>query len=881
MFRIGPAQNTYTNKIGTHASENTEKVKREQADARKKLEDYLTVQNGTFFGESKQEVLNAVRRLRLTSEQARQIRNDVKNPALRRSAGDDNDIALVIFVLRKLKDDHHSRATLKLKSSMAYKALKKGLRNQADNVCPDVSADGPLLTRKHRYFYLAPGSKPSRKAIVQAIEARADISHLDFRGQNLREVDLSRTDLEGVNLKDTQLDAAGLQHAINCGADVSGVDLRGQDLREIDWKVAVLAGAKLWRARVNGKDLAYLAAVGVDLLGVDLREQDLRDVNPRDANLKNAVLANSKMDKAFFERAIWAGADVRGVDLSEQDLEGLVVPHGRMIDLKEANLHNTVMCGLDLRQTHINFEHAYMEGTNLSGTKLSPQVFEQLVRAGANLNGVDLSGQEIPYFELPFTFHRIINMGSANLTGALLQGNWLRLVNFKNAKIDDRTDILLTFYRDFDINFNHINNPWSLLAAINSIDNIHAHLKRTLMTQVVERIGENAGRAIVPSIGILLNGSFDYTNTIRGDEKFFDSFLTGVIDRGNKLALPLNDNDLRLLVIHHLAKMKPDALDDFMFKNNNYFIQVMHQGRISTDTEISRECDFLYKNYLTKKNLPEINELVDIIEPENNYLIFTKETFSLAVSPKYIDKFLYRRHPEIKLSWNNEMAFFNRGFCLAVNDIERDVFSHFSLFHKEYAYQKKQAKLTQLLDLLELGSYRQFFDLATEKRRSGHNLCAEVDRKNLDAHFQKVYTLKGVDKLYGADAMRFVSLDPHHVSAICDIYQMDPTDKKQQASLLLLLGGIFSNFSSSRHFGTPADSPDALRKYAYGLVSAAHHMDPNLIGEPRFKGWAKRFFGLGTEIECSGAVYEDILRFCQTLPDFEKDFAGVVPLAWE
>lgn len=584
--------------IITQASTVEDKKDRKKQISVNVLEEYLKIANGTAFGKSKQEVLNAIKGLQLTAEQSQEIRENLKNHHLNRRAHDGNVVALVVTVLQKLKNDHHSSSFFHTKPVRAYEEAKSGLQNIAARTHADVKPKGWLGSHKHHYFFLPAGSKLNKTSLAEAIQAGADIRYVDLRGEDLRGLDLSEADLEGVVLAGAKLDPAGLQRAIVCSAELSGVDLTGQDLRDTNWGLADLKGAILRGARISPADFAYLAFVGADFRGVNLSGEDLRGVDPSNTNLEGAILGDAQLDQRFFLHATRTSANVRGVNLSRQDLQRLDV-RGLDIDLSGAFLVGADMREADLRNTTINLSGALMARANLDHVKMNQRVLEQVLAAGASVRRVDLSDQNLLDVHLPHGEERIIDLQGANLSGALLVGNWLRFVDLRGANCAN-TAAVLQFTGNPDNDLHNLNNPHgSFFSVINSIDSRHERFKRLLMTQVIDYLNDkNIDSLEDVLIDNLLNGSIDFTNSIFSYPAFKDKFLRLVVQRGNLSTLNINDNGARTLIERYLSKMMPEELKAFTVDNYKCFIQIIRRGRAAEDENLKQLSESIFQKYL-------------------------------------------------------------------------------------------------------------------------------------------------------------------------------------------------------------------------------------------------------------------------------------------
>lgn len=858
------------------------RVARRQA-CRAALERYLTVTHETLFGPAKQAVLNAITGLDLTAEQAQLIRNSLGHEALQHNVGDGNDIALVVAVMRKLRDDHHSTSSKSGKPSRAYDEVANSLTQLARHEQPTVLPKGFLGSKKHHYFCLAPGSKPTKSTVEQIVKAQGSLAYLDVSGLDLSDIDLAHTDMTGTLLRGTQLSARSLQQAIDSQAILHEADLSGLDLRQINWRFADVSGVILWRARVNGADVTFLNRGFANLRGVDLRGQDLRGADVAGANLQDAILADAMVDLPVFQRALDCHAIVTRIQAWGQDLRGLKLPRYE-VDLREANLQHADLRGVDFRQGRLWLLRALLDGANFEGASMNGDGLEQFIGAGANLTGVNFHGRDLRRVPVRADHDRPIRLCKAQLGHAHLVGYWLRQVRFQGATFDTESVILFEFSGDLDIDFNHLNNPsGSFFTAIESMDDAYAARKRGLMEQVVEELAKHDIDSLVePMCRIFLNRPFDYSGVMAGTAAFRDKFIDCVAKKANRAAVPMNDNGLRFFVDRYLSKLGQNGLEAFIFEKNNLFIQIIHQGFASKDARIHRLSHEIYQKYLA---MPLVNVAYKKLEEAvlEDYRIFThKEGDNFAVSKEYMNKFLFRECSDDDVKWGNNRVFFKQGVDTEIINLETDVFNNFTVFLNQFAFEKKHAKFLKLLELLKLGPDHAAFVAAIGVAEINIKLCDDAAQKRLYNTFDHVYAVSGMGELHHEEAETKLELNRLHLDAILAVYEMmKPTDPRTQATLLLLLGGIFARLSSSRFFGEEMHSPHALRNYAYGLMKAAFATDKALVSGPTIRDWTDRMLGMGGAMECSALLSDAVLDYCRALPEFHQRFAGVIPPAWE
>ncbi len=180
-----------------------------------------------------------------------------------------------------------------------------------------------------------------------------------------------------------------------------------------------------------------------DLGNVNLSNRDLKKAVLRQANLENANLENAKLDQAQLEKANLSDADLEGAELSKAKL--------RDADLSNANLSGANLSGADLRGANLS------QAKNLSSDALKYSVYNQqtqfppdfqpnsqtmykivpgtVLPVGANLQGVDLSGENLKNSVLIEVNLQEAELIGINLSGAVLIGARLCKAQMLNADL--------------------------------------------------------------------------------------------------------------------------------------------------------------------------------------------------------------------------------------------------------------------------------------------------------------------------------------------------------------------------------------------------------------------------------------------------------------
>jgi hypothetical protein len=145
---------------------------------------------------------------------------------------------------------------------------------------------------KHQYsvrvIYASEKASDLREAVLEAIEAKVDLSDA-----NLSEANLSDANLRNANLSDANLRDANLRNANLRDANLSDANLRNANLSDANLRNANLSEANLRDANLSDANLR----------NANLRNANLRDANLSDANLRNANLSEANLSDANLRNA--------------------------------------------------------------------------------------------------------------------------------------------------------------------------------------------------------------------------------------------------------------------------------------------------------------------------------------------------------------------------------------------------------------------------------------------------------------------------------------------------------------------------------------------------------------------------------------------------
>lgn len=208
-------------------------------------------------------------------------------------------------------------------------------------------------------------------------------------------------------------------------ADLAGAELAGMDLSHACLAGARLVGAKLAGARLTGADLRQADLSGADLAGADLSGADLSD-----ARLELATGAGALFDRARLDRARATGAKLAGASFVEASLAGAVFSRA---DLTGASLVTADARGLvaeDALMTNLRTA----AGTDLTGARLAGISAAKSCWQHARLEGADLSEADLMDAILLKADLRGAKLRAADLTGASFVGANAQRADFSDAK---------------------------------------------------------------------------------------------------------------------------------------------------------------------------------------------------------------------------------------------------------------------------------------------------------------------------------------------------------------------------------------------------------------------------------------------------------------
>jgi|GEM_PF-2345535 len=805
-------------------------------------------------GKDKQVILNAIKGMNLSQEDAQQI--------LEGQRGLSVDNKLIRDVLDQLRGDHRSVTFFHYKNTKSYEVAIEYLNTiHSGNrgVIMKQGKGGFGLFGGSQYFIASKGYTMNEYSIERAIKADANLRDVKITRPylerlilsgvtNLANTDLSTEDLSGLNLQELNLRGANLQEANLRESSLQGVNLEG----------AYLEGARLDRGNIEQAIQARANLLGVNLSGQNLAKLNLAGVNLRGANLRGADLREANLEGANLEGADLEGANLEGVNLRDANLT--------RANLKMVNLRRAILRG-------VNLEGAILKDINLVNADLR----------WANLKGADLQGVNLAHGNLQWANLQGAKLQKANLQEANLMQVKLRGVNLQGTVLSAKTDITLNFEdNNLDLLFNHLHNrSGSILTAINSIDNGYPDIKIKLMNQALNYLHDkNITSIMEPLRNILFDGNFDYSKSLLGNKEFSKKLVSRTIEKGNKEPLSFSDLELSFLLTYLENNSK--ELPDIMVNKNNFFIQLIYHGKNSGKESIKESAYRLYCKYL--EDYHDVLAAHDSVcktfeldkDDKEKLLTFKNGQNCLVVDFDYLGKFVYGK--AIVSSWENIMLY-RDGVLVQEPDLG-EVFQKFTLFLAGYRFEQQKNLFKKLFDLINLSDLKKDFMTAIERKNSAVKFVNSNAQVKLHGIFNQLLDPNEACSLAQQTAKN-IHLKEEHLRDILKAYDMTAKSNHQKAKLLLLLSGIFAKLSSSKFFGEEGNSPTALRYYAYGLMKAAYRFNKTVVDNGNFNDWENRFLGLTSNaFTCTAVLSDMILYKCKNFDDFNRNFAGIIPPAW-
>jgi hypothetical protein len=206
----------------------------------------------------------------------------------------------------------------------------------------------------------------------------------------------------------------------------------------------------------------------------------------------------------------------------------------------------------------------------------------------------------------------------------------------------------------------------------------------------------------------------------------------------------------------------------------------------------------------------------------------------------------------------------------------------FPVLASAYAKAATIVNITRIISALELGEYSENFSQALNKLHADRKLTDSEHQIALGECFAKVIQHRVIQHPDGA-AAEVTTVRPAHVEKIAEIYNLfGEAYKGQLAHQLLWLSALFTRYSSTYGFGTEKESPNAVRKYAEALLTAACDLDSTLISEKDKVDWINRFNNKGGAFSCTAVLYDMMQETLQVVDSTMRRslYQSTIPLMW-
>jgi hypothetical protein len=542
--------------------------------------------------------------------------------------------------------------------------------------------------------------------------------------------------------------------------------------------------------------------------------------------------------------------------------------------------------GIKGKQLHLcDFRQADLRGSDL-----------QYCMLPIDMTGADLSGTKITYvaFKRPGESagwdHRKIY---PDFSGVKLSGAKLTMTSpFEFFKLE-KNHIM-------DIGFNHLNNvsSGSILKSIHSIEDstLKKDLMETCMADLVAHTSREDRASISrPLIDILFN--HDYLANTSEDSsirKVVDEIIDDNFAHGDKNLLDLSTFfriDLRLFLDEHLRhalslteksalEAAPAAFCQQLLQacTNSEEDQELHERAISLQRKIFElpfhagaiqgMCDILgYDN----GNEVELGGLVTFGADDQESIIMTGQYYRNFVQNIAIENDLLENPDEgIEL------------FAASGENIRSKPIDYIAKNEFLNKFLKPSFATTNITYMLGFK-----LNPAYEKLFNEGRLSSVLGNKDMVSPEDKIYLASVVDPFLEDQQIstrRLVAAKKSYIERLMANHSMDNSSVLEQGYLLLCMSALFTKYSSSSHFGTEYDSPDALRALAAGLLTSARELLPNAARGEEITQLQDILLGNGGAFTCTSVAYirmkRLLLEICTAHPALRPIYEKILPPTW-
>jgi uncharacterized protein YjbI with pentapeptide repeats len=744
------------------------------------------------------------------------------------------------------------------------------------------------------------GTSFSGASLCETNLCNSTLREANFHNANLHEANISgtATDLSGANFSDAILDGTNMSQLNLSGLNMSGARLSGTNLRNANLRRTNLMGARL-------SDTFHKTLGGSEIVITNLRGADLVEAQLDHANLDFLDLSGLNMSGTSFTGARLCGVNLCNSTLRNANLIGAilkspfdVIVFGKKVstNLRGINLENASLTGVDLNQLDItgaSLAGANLTGANLSRANLTKCNLKNTILENADLRGTDLTEAvlNLTRFNNYTKFDEFTVLQRAEITFGFIGGAWhdAPLGQLLDHKINRNNSSLLTVIDSMNVKY---------------VNNEGIPLKINLMHQIIDSFGNvNPLPVHAALLDIFLNNPIYFR-----DKKIIafvkKNILNPKISKANTARLNIdNVAELRWYLNMLLKTKVSNQNQNFMLKNNGFFIQLMAFCTGHENVQIKGDAEKVYNKYLNlsplsiyKTNnllLPEVTcdakgYVKDIEDTDRAFIFVSKNGVEtnkgLLVSRNDIKEML---NVGTTHDWS-ATYFVENGVVVFPPDLTR-VFSLFSLFNSAYQFQLRTASFIKLLDTMNLNyinknnypdtpkkDYTPIFKNALKEAKSLIKLTGKEDIHPLNEIFTPLFNLSRGN----AQTMTITEV---HFRAIIAMYNLETVSLADQAQTLFCLAAIFVKYSSSYIFGTEDESPYVIRTYGAALLNKARELNPILFTNALFKDWMDRLVGITgaqTFASCTAQLSSDLMAFANRQQDFRNTLAKMKPPAW-
>ncbi|RXK34344.1 hypothetical protein BBD39_10965 [Arsenophonus endosymbiont of Bemisia tabaci Asia II 3] len=375
-----------------------------------------------------------------------------------------------------------------------------------------------------------------------------------------------------------------IEHLIKEHLAGAELDLSETELNELHLTEANLRSANLERAKLKQANLAKACLIGANQQIANLQDATLKYARLVNINLDYAIFTNAKLNMATLSYAELRRTKLINADLSYANLNQTKMVE---VELNSANLNHAKLMNAELSE--VNFVGATMHKANLSDSNLHSSIF-----IDTDLTDVNLTKTNLCFANFTNAKLNGANLSQANMLGAKLNGADLTGAKLGNIALPFLDETLLDTY------LNHINNDFSLLTTIDSIDNKYNDKKIELVHQLVDSLDKRSSNTSLSSVVELLLDTL--AKAPYNQDKKIINWLSN-----NILPLYLAGYDVAPMstLADHVVLMLLTGFSDkteLMFSYNGVFIQCVLQA-IASDNRHQQLVNNIYHYYLQDKRV--------------------------------------------------------------------------------------------------------------------------------------------------------------------------------------------------------------------------------------------------------------------------------------